>query len=85
MAQFFGSIEGQRGEATRLGNKSSGLVTEACSWQDKIVVRLTHNEATGKDEFTIDMEPHQGSGDRVEIAKGVIGDCASIEIAEAVL
>lgn len=40
MARFYGSLQGRRGEATRLGDSSSGLRVEACSWNGKVVVRL---------------------------------------------
>lgn len=80
MAQFFGRLNGTRGEATRLGSVSSGLVVEACSWQGKIVVRLSHNPETGNDEFTVDMEPHEGEGDRVALAHGVVGDINQVTV-----
>lgn len=79
MAQFFGSIQGMKGEETRLGSKSSGMRAEAASWQGKIVVKLSHNTDTGLDEFTVNMEPHSGKGERLEIASGVVGQKASVQ------
>lgn len=82
MAQFFGLLKGTRGEATRLGSKSSGLVTEACSYQGKIVTVLRHDDFTGKDVFEVRMERHQGAGDYMVIATGVVGDAMSIKPCE---
>lgn len=36
MAHFYGTIRGQRGEASRLGGKASGLTTYAASWQGAV-------------------------------------------------
>lgn len=49
MAHFYGTIKGQRGQASRLGGKTSGLETYAASWQGAVSVRLWVDEATGKD------------------------------------
>jgi len=81
MAQFFGSISGQKGTATRLGSKSSGLTVEACSWQGKIVTVLS-TDADGTDRFEIRMERHAGKGDYMVIATGIVGDAMSIRPCE---
>jgi hypothetical protein len=62
MAQFFGTLQGQRGEASRLGTKSSGLQTEACSWQGKVVVRMWHDPTDGHDKYDVYLRPHHGAG-----------------------
>jgi hypothetical protein len=36
MARFYGSLQGRRGEATRLGDSKSGIEVEACSWAGKV-------------------------------------------------
>jgi hypothetical protein len=40
MARFYGSIQGARGEATRLGHRNSGLMTVARSYSGSVVVEL---------------------------------------------
>jgi hypothetical protein len=41
MARFYGTVQGARGQASRLGHATSSLVTEACSWQGKVIVHLS--------------------------------------------
>ena len=42
MAQFRGTVEGNRSQASRLGTKNSGLVTSANGWNIGINVCLSH-------------------------------------------
>lgn len=42
MAQFLGSVQGQRGEATRLGSKVSGLEVRANGWNSGVRVAARH-------------------------------------------
>ena len=42
MSHFYGTIRGQAGQATRRGSKSSGLTTEAASWNGVVRVTLDH-------------------------------------------
>ena len=51
MAQFYASIEGNRGPATRLGSKASGIVAEARGWNVGGEVVITHID--GKDVVRI--------------------------------
>ena len=44
MARFRGTLQGSRGEASRLGDTNSGLRVEACSWSGKIVVVLDSDD-----------------------------------------
>lgn len=73
MAQFFGEVEGQRGAASRLGSKDSGLRVVAASWQGAIKVRLQHR-SDGKDHFTVEQTPwSNGAGCNQVLASGVVG------------
>jgi hypothetical protein len=40
MAHFYGSAQGHRGQASRLGSKASGLDVVAASWQGAVTTRL---------------------------------------------
>jgi hypothetical protein len=40
MAKFFGTVQGGRGQATRLGHAGSGLKVSAQSWDGSVIVRL---------------------------------------------
>lgn len=51
MAQFRGTIAGQRGEASRLGSKNSGLVVTANGWDTG--VRVVARHVDGEDVFDV--------------------------------
>lgn len=53
MAQFRGTIAGQRGDASRLGSKQSGLRVTANGWDAGVSVNCVHNAETGRDEFHV--------------------------------
>lgn len=52
MARFFSLIQGQRGPATRLGSKSSGILAEARGWQVGATIEGRADEQD-QDEFCI--------------------------------
>ena len=60
MAHFRGTLQGARGEASRLGTRSSGLQTVAASWQGAVRVELY--ERDGYDCARISLTPHRGAG-----------------------
>ena len=62
MAQFYGTVKGARGEASRLGHKSSGLTTVAASYYGAVQTELRHNDDTGQDEYRVVERPWRGSG-----------------------
>jgi hypothetical protein len=75
MAHFLGTIQGCRGEASRLGGKGSGLRSVAASWEGSVRVYLTSNNDV--DWATVRLEPWQGSGRSVLLYDGpVSGDGA---------
>lgn len=60
MAQFRGTIQGFRGETSRLGSIDSGLHVTAASWQGAVRVDLF--VANGVDIACVRLEPHHGKG-----------------------
>jgi hypothetical protein len=60
MAHFYGTVEGETKQASRCGNKRSGLVTQAASWQGCVRVRLYHEN--GKDMARVSLERWEGKG-----------------------
>lgn len=58
MARFFGSVQGQRGEAHRLGHTS--ITTTAASWGGAIEVELTAGP-NGKTQAIVRLIPWKGS------------------------
>lgn len=64
MAHFYGTIQGARGEASRLGHKSSGLSAYAASWQGAVAIQMY--EENGIDKVSVRLTTHHGAGsDRV--------------------
>jgi hypothetical protein len=60
MAQFRGTIEGQRGQASRLGSKSSGLRVTANGWNAGVTVIASH--VNGHDVFYVYATSGSGYG-----------------------
>ena len=61
MAQFMGYVKGQRGEATRLGSKNSGLVVRANGWESGIKVEATV-DIEGRDVFWVEITGGSNKG-----------------------
>jgi|2_EtaG_2_1085320.scaffolds.fasta_scaffold88629_2 hypothetical protein len=75
MAKYRGIVQGNRGAASRLGNNSSGITVEAQSWNGKVVVRMwSHTEHCNTMAFTVNLEPHEGSGPSTPLASGTVTD-----------
>lgn len=70
MAHFFGSIQGNRGEATRLGSKDSGLEIVAASCQGSVRIRLF--ERDGIDFATVALDQWHGSGQCLTLYSGPV-------------
>ena len=83
MSRFYGTVQGNRGQATRCGNASSGLTTETAGWDGCIEVTVYDRDGDG-DGFIVSMQPWMGSGDKVGIASGIIGNSSSIRLGKDV-
>ena len=62
MAQFKGTVEGNRGEASRLGSKANGMVTTCNGWNMGVTVVATHDD--GVDTFEIWQTGGSNRGNR---------------------
>ena len=51
MAHFMAKVRGRRGQASRLGDKASGIETKANGWHSGIRVEAHHRD--GKDVFRV--------------------------------
>ncbi len=60
MSHFYGTLQGNRGEATRCGSKASGVTTYAAGWGG--AVRVTVYEQDGEDRYSVSLTPWQSSG-----------------------
>jgi hypothetical protein len=56
MAEFYGTIRGNRGKATRTGSKNSGIITSAETWRRKVVVEINPDKSC-----TVKLLTKQGS------------------------
>lgn len=66
MAHFRATIKGQKGEASRLGSKSSGIVAEINGWDRGIRVYAEFKD--GKDHFVV-VSTGGSNGNRKEIVE----------------
>lgn len=73
MAHFRGTLQGMRGETSRLGSKSSGLTADCDGWQGGVRVSLYVNDA-GEDSAQVELTDGSGSdGLAVTVYQGPIG------------
>ena len=80
MAQFRGTVQGNRSQASRLGHKTAGLTTECNGWDTGVKVEARWNEELQCDEFII-FHTNGSSMKRkfVQIAKITGGRCEIIK------
>ena len=73
MSWYYGTLQGQAGQATRRGSKNSGLNVAAAIWNGAVYVRLWHDPKTGPDRYVIELGPWHGhGGPTVTLAEGFI-------------
>ena len=71
MARFCGTVQGNRGETSRLGGKDSGITTYAASWRGAVRVHAYCNDE-GVDCAIVSLQPWQGRGISKELWRGSI-------------
>lgn len=57
MATFYGTVEGNRSEATRCGSAQSGIRASAQSFDGSVIVRLRYRDG----ELMVDIATSDGS------------------------
>lgn len=70
MAYFYGMLQGNRGEATRVGTKTSGVTTYTASWEGAVRSRAYIKD--GKDYVTVELVPWRGAGSHRILYEGPI-------------
>lgn len=70
MARYYGSVQGGRGRATRLGHATSGLHVTAQSYQGDVMVDLFANG--DEDWVRILVQEHQSGASRRQLYHGPI-------------
>ena len=74
MAHFYGSIQGNRGEATRLGTTNSGMVAIAASWDGCIKTYTWYDEENDVNKYTVYQSTWHGAGISKLLSSGIIGE-----------
>lgn len=63
MAHFYGTLEGNRGRATRCGTKGSGVLTQTASWSGAVRVSAWYDEKADRDMVDVSLiQWHNGAG-----------------------
>jgi len=78
MAEYYGVIQGNRGEATRCGSKKSGLQTTAASWHGAVRNEVYTNDL-GEPAYRVRLIPWHGKGESKLIAEGVLSEVVLAE------
>lgn len=78
MSHFYGTLEGNRGQATRCGTKNSGIRTNAAGWGGSIEASVY--EEDGVDRYQVWLTPWQGSGgDSKLLSEGELNSRAAVK------
>ena len=78
MSHFYANIRGHRGEATRMGHKSSGMYSNTAGWKGAISVHVWYDNEKDEDRYRVQLNTWQGSGGRNRvIASGPLDATAS--------
>jgi len=77
MAHFYGVLRGGRGEASRLGHKSSGLTMTAAGWGGAVRVTLRYDDASGCDMAHVALVPWKGSGVECDLYDGPVAGASA--------
>lgn len=73
MAHFMVTCSGNRGEASRLGGKESGVSADLNGWNGGVRVYLYHDADTGQDMARVTLTPGSGhSGGHRELYDGPV-------------
>lgn len=64
MAHFKADIQGNRGEASRLGSKDSGIYCHIRGWNVGVEVSGYVDDETGKDEFLVTITSGSYGGEK---------------------
>lgn len=67
MAQFIGFVQGNKGQASRLGTKASGLQVEANGWTTGARIYIEHHD--GKDHVRVYRTGGSGPNESTLVAE----------------
>lgn len=75
MAHFCGTLQGSRGEATRMGTKDSGIETYAASWEGAVRVKPFVGP-DGRDWAQVELTTWARAGVEHPLYRGPVGEFA---------
>ena len=83
MSHFYGTVRGNRGEASRGGSKKSGQRTICASWEGCVRCYAYYNEQAKADWVTVVLETWQGRGQSPPVClyRGPIGEYKHVKTA----
>ncbi len=61
MAHFRGTLQGNRGDASRLGSKDSGLQVTCAGWRLGATCHIDYNKSKQRDEISVWIDTGSGS------------------------
>ena len=73
MSQFYGTVQGNRGQTSRGGSKNSGIETSTASWSGAIRCYAYYDKETDTDMVRVEKTTWRGSGDSKILYEGPIG------------
>lgn len=82
MSHFYGTLQGNRGEATRCGTKDSGMHTTCASWQGAVECYAYVDVQSGDDWVVITFNSWFGAGSSRLIYRGPISGAPAVEQVE---
>jgi hypothetical protein len=74
MSHFYGTLRGNRGEATRCGTQNSGMETWAASWSGAIRVVLWYDGENKVNKYQVCEHPWHGIGTTKLLAEGIFNE-----------
>lgn len=77
MAHFYGEIQGNRGEATRMGTKDSGFRGHIRGWHVGGSINCYHNRSKDRDEVSIYATSGSNGGNSTHLATVIETDSGS--------
>ena len=74
MAQYYGRVQGNRGEATRLGTQDSGMDALAASWDGCIRTHIWYDATKRVNRYEVWQSTWRGAGISKLLSSGIIGE-----------
>ena len=78
MSHFYAAIPTSARRTVPTACAHGRVTVYAAGWGGRITTHLWHDIETGEDKFEVSMIPHEGQGDRVTIASGIVGKSKTI-------